>query len=536
MNTFRLSILMCLISISTLAQVATRLEIPADNIESFTIPCGSKGVLILSQLSKQEFNIRAFNTQLEQKWSKNGTIENSLDYVTHSFDGENVSLLFSRFKSNSYLVFKINVLSGKMDKYQIYSVGRMEISNFKVLNESIFIAGIVDSQPLILFTNLRAKQTKILPSIVKGQAEIQSMDLDTLQQQINVTYTVGNRAKNYQLIIKSFDEDGNVLGQVIMNPSDEFAMMNAKLNQINDSLQVVVGTYGHKNSIGSSKGPSSQGMYFNSFMDGELINSKFYSFTKFNNFFNFLSQRQKERQEKKIKDKEQKGEDLRLDYRLLMHEIIKNGDNYIVVAEAFYPDYKYSNYYPYGGGFGAFSPLNSGFYSPWSSIYNPYRWGYGNYGLYSPFSNYYSPWGYRGYNYYGNQQQFDGWIYTHAVVAEFDKNGNLLWDHCVNLNDIREAKLTQKIKTSVSQDRIIVSYAKNNQIISKTISEKGTIENEQVQNIETENEGDKVKKTSNNELNFWYDNFFLANGYQNISNDLEGKRSVYYLNKIQLKP
>jgi hypothetical protein len=518
------------------AQVTTRLEIPSDNLESFTIPCGNKGVLVLTQLNKQEFNIRSFSKDLEQIWSKNGTIENGLDFVTHSYDGEYVSLLFSRFKSNSYLVFKIQVASGKMEKFQIYSVGRMEISNFKVLNHSIFIAGIVDSQPLILFTNLKAKQTKILPSVVKGQAEIQTMDLDTAQQQINVTYTVGNRAKNYQLVIKSFDEDGNIIGQVLMNPSDEYAIMNAKLNQINDSLQVVVGTYGHKNTIGSSRGPSSQGLYFNSFMDGEIINSKFYSFTKFNNFFNFLSVKQKERQEKKIKDKEEKGEDLRLDYRLLMHEIIKNGENYIVVAEAFYPDYRSSNFYPYGGNMGAFSPLNSGFFSPWSSLYNPYRWGYGNYGLYSPFSNYYSPWGYRGYNYYGNQQQFDGWIYTHAIIAEFDKNGNMLWDHCVDLNDIKEEKLTQKIKTSVNQERVILSYAKDNKIISKTISEKGSIENEQSQDIETENEGDKIRRSSKNDLNFWYDNYFLAHGYQSINNDQEGKRSVYYLNKILLKP
>ncbi|MHA8049829.1 hypothetical protein V7S79_01795 [Aquirufa sp. ROCK-SH2] len=539
MKSIRLFIIIIFIGLSNsiFAQIASRLEIPSDNLESFTIPCGNKGVLILSQLSKQEFNIRAFNTNLEQKWSKNGTIENSLDFVTHSFDGEQVSLLFSRFKSNSYLVFKINVLTGKMEKFQIYSVGRMEISNFKVLNQSIFIGGIVDGQPLILFTNLRAKQTRILPSVVKGQAEIQSMDLDTTQQQVNVTYTVGNKAKNYQLIIKSFDEDGNNMGQIVMNPSDEFAMMNAKLNQINDSLQIIVGTYGHKNTIGSSKGPSSQGMYFNSFLDGEVIDSKFYSFTKFSNFFNFLSKKQKERQEKRIKDKEEKGEDLRLDYRLLMHEIIKNGDNYLVVAEAFYPDYKFSNYYPlYGGGMGAFSPYSSGFYSPWSYMYNPYRWGYGYYGLYSPFSNYYSPWGYRGYNYYGNQQQFDGWIYTHAVVAEFDKNGNLLWDHCIDLNDIKEGKLVQKIKTSVNKDQIILSYSKNNQIISKTITEKGEIENEHIQDIETENEGDKIKKSSKNELYFWYDNYFLASGYQNISNEQEGRRSVYYLNKIQLKP
>jgi hypothetical protein len=520
------------------AQTNKRVEFPQESnqVETFTIPIGNKGVILLSQLNKQAFNLRKFSTNLEQEWSTHATIDPNQDYVTHSYDGDDLYLLFSRFKSNSYVIFRVNTEKGKVDKYQIISVDRIEISNFKALNASLFIAGMVNSQPVILYTNLNEKKTRILPAIVKGQAEIQSMDLDTAYQQINVTYSVGKKAKDYQLILKSFDEDGNQVSQVLMKPNDEYAMMNAKSAQINDSLQVVVGTYGHKNTIGSSKGPSSQGLYFQSFLDGELTNSSYTSFTKFSNFFNFLSPKQIERQAKKIKDKEEKGEDLRLDYRLLMHDIIRKGDHYIIVAEAFYPDYKYANFGPYGGGYFPGMTTMSGFYSPWSMMYNPYRWGYGNYGLYSPFSSYYSPWGYRGYNYYGNQQQFDGWVYTHAVIAELDAQGNLLWDHCISLHDLKEPKLIQKLKTSVQDDQIILSYSKDNQIISKIIRDHGATETENTLDIETNLEGDRVKKSADSDLTYWYNTYFLAYGTQNIVNQTEGKRQVFYLNKIQFKP
>ncbi|MFD3275702.1 hypothetical protein [Aquirufa echingensis] len=520
------------------AQTNKRVEFPQESnqVETFTIPIGNKGVILLSQLNKQAFNLSKFSTHLEQEWSTNANIDSNQDYVTHSYDGDDLYLLFSRFKSNSYVIFRVNTEKGKVDKYQIISVDRIEISNFKALNASLFIAGMVNSQPVILYTNLNEKKTRILPAIVKGQAEIQSMDLDTAYQQINVTYSVGKKAKDYQLILKSFDEDGNQVSQVLMKPNDEYAMMNAKSAQINDSLQVVVGTYGHKNTIGSSKGPSSQGLYFQSFLDGELTNSSYTSFTKFSNFFNFLSPKQIERQAKKIKDKEEKGEDLRLDYRLLMHDIIRKGDHYIIVAEAFYPDYKYANFGPYGGGYFPGMTTMSGFYSPWSMMYNPYRWGYGNYGLYSPFSSYYSPWGYRGYNYYGNQQQFDGWVYTHAVIAELDAQGNLLWDHCISLQDLKEPKLIQKLKTSVQDDQIILSYSKDNQIISKIIRDHGATETENTLDIETNLEGDRVKKSADSDLTYWYNTYFLAYGTQNIVNQTEGKRQVFYLNKIQFKP
>lgn len=517
--------------------LAQRIEIPQlnSNVENFTIPIGAQGVIQLSQLNNQEFNIRKLNTNLEQTWTANASVEASQDYVTHSYDGKNLFLLFSRFKSNSYIIFRVNTASGKIEKFQIISVDRIEISNFKAFNSSLFISGVVNSQAVILFTNLNEKKTRILPSVVKGEAEIQSMDLDTVFQQVNVTYSVGKKAKDYQLLIRSFDEDGNLLGSVQMKPNEEFAMMNGKLSQMNDSLQIVVGTYGHKNTIGSSKGPSSQGFYFQSFIDGELQHTNFQSFTKFTNFFEFLSPKQQERQAKKIKEKAAKGEELRLDYRLLMHEVIRKGDHYIVVAESFYPDYKYNNMGLYGPGMLNMGGFNN-FYSPWSMLYNPYRWGYGYYGLYSPFSSYYSPWGYRGYNFYGNNQQFDGWVYTHAIVAELDENGHVLWDHSIPLNDTKEEKLTQKIKTSVVGDQVTLSYSKDNQIISKIISQSGTVEQERIINIATENEGDRVRKSSKVDLNYWYGPYFIAHGTQSINNDEDGKRDVFFINKIQFNP
>jgi hypothetical protein len=535
MKSIRLFFVLIFCSYISNAQELNRVEILAgsNHLETFSIPLGEKGVVVLHHTSKSEFIIRGYNTDLEQVWIHQESLDANLDYVTNCYDGKYLNLLFSRFKSNNYYIVRVNPKDGIVEKFQIFSVEKMEISNFKALNQSLFIGGIVNNNPVILYTNLGEKITRILPVVVNGEAEIQSMDLDTAQQQINVVYSVGKKAKNYQLILKSFDEDGNQLGQITMNPQVEYAQMNAKSTQLNDSLQVVVGTYGHKNTIGSGKGPSSQGVYFSSYLDGELQEEKFHSFTQFNNFFNFLGEKQKNKQEKKIKTKEEKGEELRLDYRLLMHEIIKKGDHYIVVAEAFYPDYKYANYSPWGG---AGALLGGGLLSPWNMLYNPYRWGYGNYGLYSPFSSYYSPWGYRGFNSYSNTQQFDGWIYTHAVIAELDEKGNLLWDHSIDLNNIKEDKLIQKIKTSLHGDILTLSYQRGNSIISKYISAQGQGGDEKVQELTTQNEGDIIRRQEKSNLDFWFGNNFLASGNQSINNSEEGRRSVYFLTKIPLNP
>lgn len=508
------------------AQSVKRIEIPlpSGNSQLFTIPINEQGVLVLTQLSKTNFTLNRFDTNLDQVWAINGTIDGNLDYVKHCFDGKNLYLLFSRYRSNVYEVIKVNIGPGFIEKYQIMSVDRMEVSDFQAINSSIFIAGMVNNQPVILFTNLVERKTKVLPTALKSQAEIQSMELDTSTAIVNVTYAVGTRGKNYQLVVKSFDEDGKQISQVVMNPENEYAMMNGKLNLVSDSTEVMFGTYGHKNSIGSSRGPTSQGIYFSKLLDNEITDLKFHSFTEFKNFFNFMGERQKEKQEKKIQDKKEKGSDLRLDYRLLVHDIIKQDDKYIMVAEAFYADYRYNNYSPFGA--------YNGFGSPYSSFYNPYRWGYGYYGLYSPFSSYYSPWGW-GNRYYGNQQTFDGWIYTHAIVAAFDEKGNLLWDNSIEMKDVKEQKLSEKVKASVKGDEITLSYSNKGQIFTKIIKADKVLEDTQGAKVATQLEGDKVKQTTSDAIDYWYKNYFIASGYQRITNDNEGgRRNVFYMNKI----
>jgi hypothetical protein len=502
-------------------QNINRIEIPVpNNMEIFSIPIQEKGVIVLTQVGSNAYNLKKYDTDLNLLWTKNGTIGDNLDYVTYSYDGKQVYLLFSKYKSNTYEVVKVQPESGYLEKFQIYSIDKIEISDFEATENVIFLSGMVKNAPLIFYTDLQNKKSKVLPTAFKGTAEVQSMETDTTLKRVNITFAVG-KAKDYQLIVKSFDLYGMPVSEIQLNPEDEFAMMNGKLNTITDSSQIMFGTYGYKNTIGSQKGPYSQGIYLTKINGDEVSDTKYFDFTDFKNYFAALSSKQRERQEKKIKSKKNKGKDLKLNDRMLVHNIIKQGDKYILVAEAFFPEYRYNNNYysPYGTAFGAFSPF-------YSSYFNPYRWGYGNWGLYSPFSNYY---GYRGY---GNQQTFDGWKYTHGIIAAFDKNGNLLWDNNIELKNIKTMTLKEKVKANVEGDNITLSYSNNGEIFSKTFKNGEVVEGLTSKQLATQKLGDTVRKTSTDEIELWYGNYFIATGIQRITNEDEGRRNVFYLNKI----
>ena len=78
----------------------------------------------------------------------------------------------------------------------------------------------------------------------------------------------------------------------------------------------------------------------------------------------------RDRIERKIKKKKDVGSDLKLNYRLLVHDIIQKDDQFLLVSEVFYPEYRantnnmmginsfYGNPWLYG------SPFGSGLYNP----------------------------------------------------------------------------------------------------------------------------------------------------------------------------
>lgn len=503
------------------AQFVNRIEIPVpNNLEIFSIPIEKKGVIVLTQTSTSTFNLKKYDTDLQQNWTLNGTIGANLDYVTHSYDGKNVYLLFSKYNSNSYEIIKIFPGPGFIEKYKIFSIDKIELSDFEATENVVFLSGVVKNTPIILFTDLQNKKTKVLPTAFKGIAEVQSMETDTTSGEVNITFAVG-KSKDYQLVVKSFDLNGMPTTEIQLDPEDGFAMLNGRLNTVSTNNQIMFGTYGYKNTIGSQKGPFSQGIYMTKINEHEINETKFYDFTDFKNFFAFLNPKQRVRQEKKVADKKEKGKDLKLSHRMLVHEIIEQDDKYILVAEAFFPEYRYNNNYysPYGSGFGSYSPF-------YSSYFNPYRWGYGNWGRYSPFSNYY---GYRGS---GNREIFDGWKYTHGVVAAFDKQGNLLWDNNIELKNIKTQTLKEKVKVKVDGENITMSYADKGEIFTKTIKNGIVIDELKAKPVSSEKEGDSVKRTSTDEIELWFGNYFLATGIQRISNEDGGKRNVFYLNKV----
>jgi hypothetical protein len=155
----------------------------------------------------------------------------------------------------------------------------MEISNFKALTNH-YSSGVINNTPVIY---LQFSEKNPHPASRGEWAKKYNRWFRYCTSTNNVVYSVGKKAKNYQLLLKSFDEDGNQLGQISMNPTEQYAQMNAKSNRL---LAISCRHTDIKKTIGSSKGPSSQGLLQLLFR-WRITRFKIHSFTQFDNFLIF---------------------------------------------------------------------------------------------------------------------------------------------------------------------------------------------------------------------------------------------------------
>ena len=131
--------------------------------------------------------------------------------------------------------------------------------------------------------------------------------------------------------------------------------------------------------------------------------------------------------------------------------------------------------------------------------------------------------------------------YTQAIVLGFSEGGELLWDNSIEIDDVNTEYLDQVVNISTSNNKAILVYKHDNELISKTVEGGTVIDHNLVQKIKLLYPGDETKFIDGDfgGLNYWYENNFFSWGYHWIKNkqnlNVEKRRNVFYINKISIK-
>ncbi len=472
--------------------------------EFFVVPGEKDGLLVVEETKEKARNqagyvwkLHKIDTSFNVKSSESYVISAEGGLLGHEYVNGNFFLLFNKriFRSDELFVCQLSTDTGNILTYDIKTVFPIDVSHFETVGNTILLSGYANYRPVVLIYDLEDKIPRVVPGFYDNKNDILDLVVDKKSDLFTVILSERMRNKKYTVRVKTFTATGDLIQDNIVNPGEKKSLIDAASTTFSGGLQYLAGSHSRKSLL------YSQGVYLSKFINGVQQHNKYYPFAELNNFFGYLKPKREERIKNRIGKKKNKGKIKRFNYRLLVHDIIQRDDEYIMIAEAYYPRYSYSggnsfNNYDYESAFRRGVPGN-------------------------PF--------------------FLGYKYTHAVVVGFDRNCNVLWDNTFKIEDIQTYSLEENVAVSAYGDKVVLMYLEENEIRSKVIKGNEILEGRAFNPVRLSFNKDEVKSSDPDieGLKKWFDGTLFAYGVQTIynKNGIDGKinRKVFYINKIQYK-
>jgi hypothetical protein len=372
-----------------------------------------------------------------------------------------------------------SVYQGSMDK------GAQNLS-LRVINHHAYLINTFRSKKQVFVIDMaNGTRQDYIPSEIdetlRYMEESQVVYKEEHPEELMLKFRVRNHP-NHELIMLRFDKDG-VCDQelyLIPKPEDEFKINEASLNKYNESY-IAAGTFS------KAKSSMANGLFLAKLTNNQYDFIHFYNFLDIPSLIERMSEREKNKLEKKQNMKANLGLEHFLNYNVLVHNIRQINGQYIFIGEFYYPTYRTVS-----------RTSTSGTYT---------------------------------------QQVFDGYQYTHALIAGFDAQGNLLWDNCFEMVLERKLFVAKKLVRGVFDNNTIqLVFANGSKIKSISFENGKVVQDQNVELIGTNDLDDEVKRNSETDITWWYDHYYVSYGQQVIKNKEnergDKKRKVFFINKL----
>ena len=485
-----------------------RVELNANlDMEDYNfVPCGDMGVLVFfesenkgSALDTRVWHFAFYNKDLQQQWLSDTALIDGAKFRGHVSDNNYTYLFFidsDRIRSSCNM--QLVVVDYTVNIFKVIDLSvpeKAEPAEFGIINGKVVIPFNNNSyEPNISFIDLSTGTVNTISPELEGLNIIQDLSVRTSGGDIYIIIDNYLGKKQNALMILSLSAAGTIKQKLTINPSVEGKVLNeARLFQAGRDTLLVFGTYhgepARLRSSAEETGPGSAGYFVARFINNNQDIINYYNFLEFEEMFRSLSSKTVADLRRKAEKQKSRGAEYSLDYTLLLHNIIDYNKNYVLLSEAFYPEYR--------------------------TVTNMY------------------------YDYYGRPipqtyTVFDGYKYISGIAAAFTTSGELLWDNGIEMADIVTFNLDKYLGNFVDGDELAMFYSNENKIFYKVIGKPEDGGPTQSIQLESKYKGDKVMEDLGSRMVHWYGNYFLCYGYQQIKNNRlpDSKRTIFFFSKL----
>ncbi len=484
------------------------IETKTDDANYRVTTCGDNGLILYYETTVAEDNYKfwvfvAYNKFMQEAWKKDVPVYANMTYRRKIVNGDNLFLFFhdtekKKKEASNYQVLKINILTGRYELFSGNLPENARLVDFDVIGDRL-IAGldIDEEQTALLSLNMNTKELNSVFELQEITSRFKTIYIDTLRN----TYTgiiniFASKSENY-LLLKEYDINDNTIGSVKITAEENKKLNSGKLVSINQNERMLIGTYDYvKGSTIDKKNyfkNASTGFYSVKIVNQVPDAGQYFNFLELQNMTGYLKSKEYQQAMKKASKSETDSDKFSPAFDMLLHDIVIKDSLFYFMGEAYYEEYHTvtSTYYDY-------------------------------YGRPMPVS----------------YEVFDGYRYFNAFISCFDGNGKKLWDNGMEIFNILTFDLIKRVTIYFNGNETVLAYNREGKIGAKIIDGANTIEGVQYYPLETMFVNDKVMADSKSSMEYWYDNYFLAYGFQTIKNNSRSsadKRVVFYLNKISFQ-
>ena len=438
---------------------------------------------------KSEWKYDLYNTNLELEKTHSIHLHKKY-YADESYNtDERMHTLFKTSKG-MYTLISIDAATLKETKVEGQLPKKTWVKEMAIIGDYAYFHASMKKSKYLFSLNWKTGKQNLIPIDIENykSKRLSITHFQVMEKSKEVfLYVKAFEGKDSDIFIIRLNDKGEKQDMYKLTQDIEKKIVSVSASNVGNNKYIFTGTYSSKFST------LSEGLFFCEAEKGKINFIEYYNFLDLNNFLSYLPEKKQAKIERKKKRKKSKGKELKINYRIAEHPIIQTDNGYMFLGEAYYATYRTEYYTAYVNG----KPVQR------------------------------------------TRRVFDGYQFTHAVLARFDQQGKMIWDQTFQMWPSYKPFYAKRFISLAggTQEAINLVFANNSRIVSKSFDFDGTIKNDKTSEpIETNFEGDKAKWTFSN-IDYWYDNYFLAYGNQKIKNKEEKgvkkKRKIYFISKIK---
>ncbi len=499
-------------------------------------PMGDGGLVLfyptdsVNAFGERMWSFIRYTSDFTRIWDRQIMALPELNYAQHTWDQTSLHVLLMSekpLKKRRIQIFSLNTETGDLEEMEGLIPYNLKLNDFSSVRNIAYIGGETQMTKfentartigamLVIPTFLGITQNE--PEAVHYMADMNEKKFRQFRYDYNGVATIQRQAPNYKarsmstviyhsptrkedhLYLKEYAGD-KLIRNLEVSPKSDRRILTGQTLHLNRDEFLVTGTYAQayfRQKIfkriglffsGQRLPPNANGIYIAKIGYRGQVFTEFYNFAEFENFWEVYKPKVKRKVKRKQKRKEKKGKEVILNFKLLMHDVIETEDTYLLVAEVYEEEYKRE----------MVRDIRTGIMQD------------------------------------AGREYFAGYKYTHAIAAAFNKkDGKMIWDNSFPINNILSMNLEERVEVLPGPDSTIMIYSQGPYLQSRTIQGGEVLEPREIKKMTGEFSGGRIGFES--DIVHWYDNYFLAWGYEQPVKEEEGLLSALRGQDKEKKP